>query len=161
MKQIGEGIYVQDFEEYRSYLIEAEYAAHIKSFVSKESAEQEIKIREGSEAKAEPISEYINEHDFHAENGRDNVIFVETDDPTKLVKELCDGGYINVEQATAIMAFEIEHIRNPEMQRKISGGKRLKEVREVVIQYNIQNQKTGNDARKVGSAYNKDQGKLK
>lgn len=161
MKQIGEGIYVQDFDEYRSYLIEAEYAAHIKRFTSKESAEQEIELREGSESEAEPITDYINEHDFHAENGQDNVIFVETEDPTKLVKELCEGGYIDIEQATAIMAFEIEHIRNPEMQRKISGGKRLKEVREVVIQYNMQKQKTGADAKRVGSAYNKDEGKLK
>jgi hypothetical protein len=161
MKQIGEGIYVQDFDEYRSYLIEAEYAEHIKSFTSKESAEQEIKLREGSDAQAETITNYINEHDFHAESGKDNVIFVETEDPTKLVKELCEGGYIDIEQATAIMAFEIEHIRNPDMQRKISGGKRLKEIREVVIQYNMHQQKNGSAANKVGSAYNKDQGKLK
>ncbi len=161
MKQIGEGIYVQDFDEYRSYLVEAEYSAHIKGFTSKESASQEIELHEGSEAEIDPIAEYINEHEFEAEAGDDNVIFVETDDPTKLVKELCDGGYIDVEQATAIMAFEIEHIRNPEMQKKVHGGKRLKEIREVVIQYSMDQQKSGGDARKVGSAYNKDQGKLK
>lgn len=159
MKQIGEGIFVQDFDEYRSYLIESEYSSEIKSFTSKESAEQEIELHEGVDP--EPIAEFINEHDFDAEASKDGVIFVETDDPTKLVKELCDGGYIDIEQATAIMAFEIEHIRNPEMQKKVHGGKRLKEIREVVIQYQMNTKKYGNDARKVGSAYNKDPGKLK
>lgn len=161
MKQIGEGIYVQDFGDYRSYLIEAEYSAHIKGFVSKETAEQEIELREGSEKKAESITNFISSHNYEAKNGQDNVIFVETTDPTNLVKDLCQGGYIDVEQATAIIAFEIEHIRNPEMQRKVSGSKRLKEVREIVIQYKIDEMKKGSDAKKAGSAYNKDAGKIK
>jgi len=161
MKQIGEGIYVQDFGNYRSYLIEAEYSAHIKGFVSKEIAEQEIKLREGSENKSESITNFINTHDYDAKKGQDNVIFVETTDPTNLVKDLCQGGYIDIEQATAIIAFEIEHIRNPQMQAKVSGGKRLKEVREIVIQYNMNNTKTGADAKKVGSSTYKDQGKTK
>jgi len=159
MKQIGEGIYVQDFGDYRSYLVEAEYSAQIENIISKESAEQEIKIREGAEA--ETITHYIQTHDYEAKTGKDDVIFVETDDPTHLVKDLCDGGYIDVEQATAIMAYEIEHIRNPDMQRKIYGGKRLKEVREIVIQYKMSALKKGEDARKTGSAYKKDTGKIK
>ena len=159
MKQIGEGIYVQDFDDYRSYLVEAEYSAHIKSFTSKETAEQEIELRDA--AQAEPITHYINTHDFDASIAKDDVIFVETEEPTRLVKELCDGGYIDVEQATAIMAYEIEHIRNPQMQAKVSGAKRLKEVREVVIQYKMHTAQTGADARRAGSETNKDAGKTK
>jgi hypothetical protein len=59
------------------------------------------------------------------------------------------------------MAYEIEHIRNPEMQRKVYGGKHLKEVREIVIQYKMDSLKRGEDAKKAGSAYKKDTGKIK
>lgn len=79
------------------------------------------------------------------------------------MKDLCAGNFIDVEQATAIIAYEIEHIRNPQMQAKVYGGKRLKEVREVVIQYKLNANKVGQDARRTGSSVNKDkdQGKIK
>lgn len=161
MKQIGEGIYVQDFDDHRSYVVEAEFSEHIKSFKSAEDATQEIELRQGSEEQAQPIADYINQHDFDAKLGSSNVLFIETEDPTRLMKDLCAGGYIDVEQATAIIAYEIEHIRNPQMQAKVHGAKQLKEVREVVIQYKLNTLKSGQDARRVGSSVDKDQGKIK
>lgn len=59
MKQIGNGVYVQDFDDHRSYLIEAEFSPHIESIKSYENATQEIAIRASSEAEAQPITEFI------------------------------------------------------------------------------------------------------
>jgi len=135
MKQIAEGIFVEEMDEYRSYLIEADYSEHIKKITSKESAEQEIQLREG--APAQEILEFVIDHDYEAELADSEMIFVETVEPTKLVNDLCKEGYIDVEQATAIIVHEIEHIRNPKMREKVKGQKGLKEVREIVIQYKL------------------------
>lgn len=140
MKQIAEGIFVEEFDGYRSYIIEADFSQHIESFKSNEDATQQVGLRE--DAPAEEILEYVKNHDFNAELGESELIFVETEEPTRLVKDLCDGNYINGEQAVAIMMHEIEHIKNPQMRAKIMGAKSLKEAREVVIQYKLTVDKT-------------------
>lgn len=150
MKKICDGIYVDETEGYRSYVVEADYSKHIKSIKSNEDATQEIGLHET--APAEEILQFIKKHDFDAELGDSELVFVETEEPTKLVKELCDGNYIDTEQATAIMMYEIEHIRNPAMRAKIRGSQSLKEAREIVIQYKLDEMnKSGSKATTVGA----------
>ena len=133
MKQIAEGIFVEENDGFRSYVIEADYSEHIKSIKSNEDSTQEIALRE--DAPAQEILEFVKEHDFDAELGESDLIFVETIEPSRLVKDLCDGKYINGEQAVAIMMHEISHIKNPLMRAQMIGAKSLHEAREVVIQY--------------------------
>ena len=149
MKKICDGIYVEEEAGFRSYVVEADYSEHIRSIKSNEDATQEIGLSE--DAPAQEILDYVKNHDFHAELGDSEIIFVETEEPTRLVKDLCDGHYINGEQATAIMMYEIEHIKNPMMRAKIHGAQSLKEAREVVIQYKLDEaNKSGNKATNVG-----------
>jgi len=135
MKKIFDGVYVDDGEETRTYLIDAEFSEHIHSLKSRESARQEIQLRKNAPEKK--IFDLIDSNDFNAEIDDKGLIHVKTDDPVRLVKVLCDQELIDVGQATAIIAHEIEHIKNPLMQKMVRGQKRLKEIREVVIRYQL------------------------
>lgn len=129
MKKIGDGIYVEEHDGYRSYIVEADYEEHMAAFKLQASE---------SNAPAEEILKFIRERDHIAELGGDEMIFLETEQPTKLVKDLCDGNYINTDQATVIMMHEIEHITNADMKESVrTGGSHIREYREVVIQYKI------------------------
>ncbi len=135
MKQIFDGVFVEEDEENRLYLIDAEFSEHIESLKSHETARQEIRLRKTTSTKK--ILDIVQKNDFYANVDANGLIHVKTEDPVRLVKVLCDQHYIDIGQATAIIAHEIEHIKNPAMQKMVRGQKRLKEIREVVIRYQI------------------------
>lgn len=138
-----EGVFVEEYDGHRSYIIEAEYSGSFKQFDSKEDATQELTVREGkTQEEKQDIVDFINQHNYKAELTEDDLIFIETEEPTRLVRKLHDGGHIDIAQATAIMAHEIEHIKNPLMQAKLHGRQGLKEIREIVIQHRINQQRT-------------------
>lgn len=125
----------------RVYTIEPHYSQHIKSFTSHEEARQKLALRKNAPIKK--IADTIKKNGFPSYFDENGMIHIKTEDPVKLVKLLCDTNFIDVEQATAIIAHEIEHIRNPIMQKLLKGRRRLKEVREVVIADKIRTGKTG------------------
>lgn len=157
MHQIHEGIFVDESDDSRIYVIEAEFSAHISSLTSFEDARQQIELRK--HAPFHRILRMIIKNGFRADVDSDSRIHVYTENPVALVKMLCDNEYIDAEQATAIIAHEIEHIKNPLMARMVSGKKRLKEIREVIIQSRLMVDGSGVKPHIYGSLSNPSRGK--
>ncbi len=152
MHKIFDGVYVEENKDVRTYTLDADRSPHIKTFHSYENLEQKIESRQPDNTN--DILNAVTNNNFEAKIDEDGLIHVHTDDPVHLVQVLCDEKYIEIEQATAIIAHEIENIQNPLMQMLLKGRRKLKEAREIIIQNHITAVQTGQAANNVLSGPN-------